>query len=55
MEEFVKELNSFLNNAPRHELLRVKLDFNAKIGADGCCREFLGNHGLEERSEIRSS
>ena len=51
-ETFYNELTSVLKDVPRHDILCVMGDFNAKVGNDReYCVDVLGNHGLGDRNE----
>lgn len=48
--EFYHSINEIIEKIPKHELLIVMGDFNAKLGA-GNRSQHIGEHGLVERNE----
>jgi len=48
--EFYDSINSVIEKIPKHELLIVMGDFNAKLGV-GNSSHHVGQHGLGERNE----
>jgi hypothetical protein len=50
-EAFLVQLQSVINNIPKHDVLVIIRDFNAKVGSNNEGHESsMGKHGIEERN-----